>query len=223
MWSLSSIYTFFVWVPYYGSTPLNFFLTLKRSVRRHINSSMCFPGGFSPINSFLLQICVPFLIRNSFESGSKSCWVANLGGAIPRRKVCGCKSGRKIRNKCVKLQNWAESWRRKKSPALECGARRCVWSTSWLHFYILYPIIYVIQIWLSPMCVVNLPNLTANSDCAQNTMQLSMCVAWCSFLYSLMLLSVIHTWWLNASRFRCGQQCAFFCPPPLTIKSASQR
>ena len=64
------------------------------------------------------------------------------------------------------------------------------------------------------MCVVNRPNLTANSDCAQNTMQLSMCVARCSFLYSLMLLSFIHTWWLNASRFRCGQQCAFFCPFP---------
>ena len=68
------------------------------------------------------------------------------------------------------------------------------------------------------MCVVNLPNLTANSDCAHNTMQLSMCVAWCSFLYSLMLLSfihsVLHTWWLIASRFWCGQQCAFFCPPP---------
>ena len=57
------------------------------------------------------------------------------------------------------------------------------------------------------MCVVNLPNLTANSDCAHNTMQLSMCVAWCSFLYSLMLLSFIHTWWLIASRFWCGQQC----------------
>ena len=63
------------------------------------------------------------------------------------------------------------------------------------------------------MCVVNLTNLTVNSDCAQNTMQLSMCVAWCSFLYSLMLLSCIHTWWLNASRFWCGQQCAFFSAP----------
>ena len=65
------------------------------------------------------------------------------------------------------------------------------------------------------MCVVNLPNLTTNSDCAQSIMQLSMCVAWCSFLYSLMLLSFIHTWWLIASRFWCGQQCAFFCPPAL--------